>query len=80
MPLKGDAEGEIQGDNKHGTTCVRSSDRTLNPEAPDADCLRPVALTVGTVARDEHRTLAVSGQGGPDASGRKIMPRGAYWK
>ena len=42
----------------------------LDPEAPDADCLRPVALTVGTVARVYHRTLAVSGRGGPDASGR----------
>ena len=30
--------------------------------------------------RVEHRTLAASGQGGPDASGRKNMPRGAYWK
>ena len=47
-----------------------ASDRTLDPEAPDADCLHLVALTIGTVARVYHRTLAVSGRGGPDASGR----------
>ena len=46
-------------------------------ERPDAESLRPIELLDGTVARVEHRTLAASGQGGPDASGRKKHASGS---
>ena len=34
-----------------------NSDRTLSPKRPDAEVVRPVRLSVGTVLRVKHRTL-----------------------
>ena len=47
-------ERPISGSRGH---VFRSSDRMLDPKAPDADCLCPVTLTSGTVARVYHRTM-----------------------
>jgi len=49
------------------------SDRTLK------GCVRSSCQTAQWVGLSTGRWSA-SGRGGPDASGRKIMPRGAYWK
>ena len=45
-----------------------NSDRTLSPKRPDAEVVRPVRLSVGTVLRVKHRTLGCVRSSLPDAS------------
>ena len=48
---------EVRGE--RDSVSLFNSDRTLSPKRPDAEVVRPVRLSVGTVLRVKHRTLVV---------------------